>query len=44
MKVIARFFSLNMRPGRGCKMKSTEMIFPTYMKAFPTYTERILEE
>jgi len=44
MNVIAKFFSLNMRPGRGGKMRSTGMIFPTYTKAFPTYTERIWEE
>lgn len=44
MSVIAKFFSLNMRPERGGKMESTGMIYPIYTKAFPTYTERISEE
>jgi len=44
MSVIAKLFPRNMRPERGGKMESIGMIYPTYTKAFPTYTERISEE
>ncbi len=51
MYVIVKFFSLDMRAGlrgkmnlglRG-KMNLSGMNSPIYTKAFPTYTERILE-
>ncbi len=45
MNVIAMFFSLNMRPRKSSKLKSVgKMIFSIHTKAFPTYTERILEQ
>ena len=44
MKLIAKFFSLNMRQALRDKLTLSGMNFPIYTKAFPTYTERILEE
>ena len=44
MSVIVKFFSLDMRTGLRGKINLIEMNSPIYTKAFPTYTERILEE
>jgi len=44
MNVIAKSFLLNMRAELTCKKNLARMNFCIYTKAFPTYTERILEE
>ncbi len=44
MNVIVRFLSLDMRAGLRDKANLIGLNSPIYTKAFPTYTERILEE
>lgn len=44
MNVIAKIFSLNMRPTLSDKMILIGMNSPIHTKSFPTYTERISEE
>jgi len=44
MNVIAKSFLFEMRSELTCRKNLIKMNFCTYTKAFPTYTERILEE
>ena len=43
MNVIVKFFSLDMRAGLRDELNLIGMSSPIYTKAFPIYTERILE-